>query len=170
VWNPAGNNSMIRFGIESATAGSFIVVATPQAGAAQWGEIAHEWATARGANGVLVDGSVRDVEAVREVGLSLWASSVDPRQANKSILGTVNAPISVHGAVVVPGDLVVADDDGFVVVARLDVESTLAAAQSRAEREAATRAHARTGETPPDLVRIFGREGIVHRGPWGAPT
>jgi 4-hydroxy-4-methyl-2-oxoglutarate aldolase len=149
VWNPPGNNTMLRYGLEASGAGDFLVVSTPTDGAAQWGDLAHEWANAKHLAGVLVDGSVRDVGSIRELGVPCWARSIDPREAVKSALGYVNAPVHVAGVRISPGDLIVADDDGVVILTPSEVDAALAAARIRADRETQVRDETRRGKPWP---------------------
>lgn len=167
VWNPPGNNTMVRFGIEACEPGDVLVVTTPTDGAAQWGDLAHEWARALGLAGVVVDGSVRDVEQVRSMGLSLWARSVNPRQALKQALGYVNAPIQVAGTRVTPGDLVVADDDAVAAVPAARAAEVLELAQAREERERQSRLDLSQGRVSEHLSQTFDASGIERIGqPW----
>jgi 4-hydroxy-4-methyl-2-oxoglutarate aldolase len=150
VWNPRGQNTMLRYALEASRPGDFLVVTTPVDGAAQWGDLAHEWAGVRGLAGVLVDGSVRDVAALRQLGLSVWARSIDPRQPAKQALGYVNAPVCVGGLQISQGDLVVADDDAVMVLTPGRVHATLRAASRRAEHEGRVREGTRRGEPWPE--------------------
>jgi 4-hydroxy-4-methyl-2-oxoglutarate aldolase len=160
VWNPTGNNTMIRFGIESVELGDVLLVTCPSDAAAQWGELATEWAKARGVAGVIVDGSVRDVRDLRQLGVSVWARSIDPRQAFKVSPGYVNAPVLVQGTRICAGDLVVADDDGILALPAALAPQALQLARTRADSEGQVREDAKAGKTSPFLARIFSGQSI----------
>lgn len=151
VWNPGGNNTMLRFGIHQTDPGYILVVSCPSGGAAQWGDIASATAAARGATGVIIDGDVRDLAEIRETGLSVWARSVDPRQADKEVLGYVNGPITVAGLTVRPGDLVVADDDAVMFIPADQAESAVANGVERGDTEDKIREDSRQGKRSPLL-------------------
>jgi 4-hydroxy-4-methyl-2-oxoglutarate aldolase len=155
VWNPPGNNSMIRFGVEACEAGDILVISTPADGAAQWGELAHEWAKAVGIAAVIVDGSVRDIHRVREVGVPLWGRTVDPRQALKDSAGYVNAPVVIGGVRLCPGDLVVADDDAVMLIDARRAGDFVTLAEQRAERENSRREDHRSGRAAQSMAGHF---------------
>lgn len=159
-WNPPGNNTMVRFAIEACAPGDVLVLTTPTDGTAQWGDLAHDWAAAVGLAGVIIDGSVRDVEGIRRVGLSLWARTVDPRQSLKQALGYVNAPIHTAGVSIDPGDLIVADDDGVLVVPHSEASEVVAKAKERADREELSRKDLVQGRVSPHLAAIFDADAI----------
>lgn len=167
VWNPGGNNTMIRFGVESCRPGDILIIYTPADAAAQWGDNAHLWAKGKKIEAVIVDGAVRDVAIVREIGISLWARCIDPRQALKESPGFVNAPIALGGVEVLPGDFVVADDDAILVLRPGEVKEALRLAKARAESEDVIRAEGSTGATPSTLKKIFHGDRITKVGrPW----
>jgi 4-hydroxy-4-methyl-2-oxoglutarate aldolase len=161
AWNPPGTNTMVRFGIEACGPGDVMVMTTPTDGAAQWGDLAHDWATARGLAGVIVDGSVRDVDQVRTMKLSLWARSIDPRQALKSAHGYVNAPIKAGGQRICPGGLIVADGDGVLVIPIDDVAVALQRGTERDAKERESRKDLVKGQRSPHLTAIFDSGGIA---------
>lgn len=169
VWNPPGTNTMIRFGIEACGPGDVLVVSTPSDVAAQWGDLAHSWATARGLAGVVIDGAVRDVDAVRNLDLPIWSRAIDPRQALKSAHGYVNAPVNVGGVRVCPGDLIIADGDGIVVVPGEDVREAIEQGLAREEQERVSRSDLQRGRISTHLAEIFAPDGIAYVGrEWNA--
>ena len=105
------------------------------AAVAMMGDLLATQAKGRGVAAVLVDGAVRDIEELRELGLPVWARFVRVSGAEKAIPGTIGEPVEVGGATIRQGDVVVLDADGAVVVERERVEKVLAAARERAERE-----------------------------------
>jgi 4-hydroxy-4-methyl-2-oxoglutarate aldolase len=167
VWNPPGNNSMIRFGVEACEPGDILVISTPADGAAQWGELAHEWAKAVGIAAVIVDGSVRDVQRVREVGVPLWGRTVDPRQALKDSVGYVNAPVVIGGVRLCPGDLVVADDDAVMFIDAGQAGELVTLAEQRAARETSRREDHREGRAAQSMAGHFPSGRVTMRpGTW----
>jgi 4-hydroxy-4-methyl-2-oxoglutarate aldolase len=115
------------------------------------GELLATQAQARGAVGVVVDAAVRDTEDLRELGLPVWARWVRVAGATKQHRGSVTEPVVVGGATVRPGDVVVADPDGVVVVAAERVAEVLSAARARRDREVAMRARFSAGELSYDI-------------------
>jgi 4-hydroxy-4-methyl-2-oxoglutarate aldolase len=169
AWNPPGTNTMVRFAIEACEPGDILVMTTPTDGCAQWGDLAHEWATARGLAGVIVDGAVRDVDRIHQMELPIWSRSVDPRQALKSAHGYVNAPIRAAGVRVCPGDLVIADGDGVLVVPLDEVGDAITAAQAREAKENESRKDLSKGQVSPHMAQVFDPEGIQRMDlPWNA--
>jgi 4-hydroxy-4-methyl-2-oxoglutarate aldolase len=94
---------------------------------------------------VILDSGARDVDELRAMGYPIYARGVTALGTTKAGLGYVNTPVSCGGVVVFPGDAVVADNDGVVVVEREAVDQTLAAARKRADHETEARAKYSTG-------------------------
>jgi 4-hydroxy-4-methyl-2-oxoglutarate aldolase len=94
---------------------------------------------------------VRDVESLRTLGLPIWARWIRARGATKTKVGAINEPVQVGGASIAPGDIVVLDEDGAVVVEAQRVEEVLAASQNREDREAGLRAKLQAGAFTYDL-------------------
>ncbi|MDP4501589.1 4-carboxy-4-hydroxy-2-oxoadipate aldolase/oxaloacetate decarboxylase [Nonomuraea turcica] len=110
------------------------------------GDLLATQAQTRGAAAVLVDGAVRDVADLRELGLPVWTRWRRVRGAGKDVRGAVNVPVTVGGATIEPGDLVVLDDDGAVVVPAHDLDATVGAVRERLAKEAGLRERWRSGE------------------------
>ncbi len=146
---------MLRFAIESCRPGDVLVVTTPADGFAQWGDNASTWAKGLNIAAVIIDGSVRDVANMREIGVPAWARTVDPRQALKESPGYVNAPVHIGTVQIRPGDLVVADDDAVMVLRPNQIEPVVKMAVDRAAQEAEVMRQAATGDTPDNLKKIF---------------
>ena len=147
-----GDNLMVHAVMEQVRPGSVLVITMPEPEpVAVVGELLAIQAKVRGAAGLLVDAAVRDVEELRRMGLPAWARFVRVRGATKDKVGGINVPVTVGGARIEPGDLVVLDDDGAVVVARARAQEVLAAAQARAEREAKLREKLEAGALSYDL-------------------
>jgi 4-hydroxy-4-methyl-2-oxoglutarate aldolase len=100
------------------------------------GEIIASILLSRGVAGLVVDAGVRDVPELRRIGLPVWSVATSAAGTTKSGPGWVNVPVVAAGALVHPGDMVVADDDGVTVVPADEAGDVLARARARAEREA----------------------------------
>jgi 4-hydroxy-4-methyl-2-oxoglutarate aldolase len=143
----AGDNLMMHRALSLAQAGDvLVVVCQGETSAAQWGDIATRFAMKRGLAGVIVQGIVRDVDAVSELGFPVWATEVSPMHADKGKLGCVNVPVVCGGVLVRPGDLVAADGDGVIVIARRHAEEVIAAAEAKMQREEQVAARIADGE------------------------
>jgi len=135
-----GDNLMIHAAVEQCHEGDVLVVAT--AAPATHGMFGDLFATAlarRGVAGLVIDAGIRDTAALRDMGFAAWSRHVSAEGTVKATAGHVNLPVVVAGQVVEPGDVVVADDDGVVVVARRDVGETVVAAEARFAKEEAAR-------------------------------
>ena len=147
-----GDNLMVHAAVERIQPGDVVVITMPEpAPYAVVGDLLATQVMARGAEGVLVDASVRDLEDLRELGLPIWARWVRVRGADKKVVGELDEPVEVGGVTIRPGDAVVLDVDGVAVVPEARVDEVLAAARERAEREAEKRAKLRAGELSYDL-------------------
>jgi 4-hydroxy-4-methyl-2-oxoglutarate aldolase len=146
------DNLMVHAAVAEAQPGEVLVLTMPEpAPVALVGELLATQAIGRGVAAMLVDGAVRDVEDLRELGLPIWARHVRVRGADKLVRGTIGEPVEVAGATIRQGDLVVLDADGAVVVERERVEEVLAAAREREERERDKRAKLQAGQLSYDL-------------------
>jgi len=143
---------MVHAVMERVRPGEVLVLTMPEpAPVALVGELLAVQAKARGAAAILVDGAVRDLEDLQALGLPIWARFVSVRGAGKSALGALDVPVTVGGATIRPGDVVVLDADGAVVVAADRVAAVLEAARARAAREAMLRAQLEQGALTYDL-------------------
>lgn len=146
------DNLMVHAVMERVCPGEVLVLTMPRpAPVALVGEILVLQAKLRGAAAVLVDAAVRDLEELRALGLPIWARFVSVRGAGKSAVGAIDEPVVVGGAVICPGDLVVLDADGAVVVPADRAGSVLEAARARAAREATLRTQLQGGALTYDL-------------------
>lgn len=147
-----GDNLMMHRALYLAQPGDvLVVVCRSELSGAQWGDVATRYALQKGLAGVIVQGCVRDVDQVRALGFPVWATHIWSIHPDKSGHGTVNAPVVCEGVDVRPGDLVVADGDGVVVVPRADAASAVAGAQSRMRKEDAAAEAIRGGASVWDL-------------------
>lgn len=122
------------------------------------GDLLLTQAKVHGAAGVLVDASVRDVDDVRTLGLPVWTRWCRVRGANRADPGALDIPVTVGGQRIEPGDAVVLDADGGVVVAAADVPRVLDATRARLARESGMRERLRSGELSYDIHGLRERE------------
>jgi 4-hydroxy-4-methyl-2-oxoglutarate aldolase len=147
-----GDNLMIHAAIEVIEPGDILVVATTAPSTnGMFGELLATSVMARGCVGVVVDAGVRDIADLRRLGLPVWSRAVHASGTVKATPGSVNVPIVCGGATVGPGDVVVADDDGVVVVERERAAQVLQAALERLGRETEVRARLAAGELGVDF-------------------
>jgi 4-hydroxy-4-methyl-2-oxoglutarate aldolase len=152
------DNLMVHAAIAHANPGDVLVLTMPvPRPVALVGDLLATQAKARGVAGLLIDGSVRDVEELVEIGLPIWARWIRVRGAGKEVPGTIDAPVIVGGARIAAGDTVVLDADGAAVVARERVEEVLVAAKCREEKERVKRAKLQAGELSYDLDNLRAR-------------
>jgi 4-hydroxy-4-methyl-2-oxoglutarate aldolase len=142
-----GDNLMIHAAVEQCRPGDVLVVTTtsPSSDGA-FGELLATSVQHRGVRGLVTTGGVRDVAELHAMGFPVFSSAVSAQGTVKATAGAVNVPVSINGQHIAPGDAVLADDDGVVIVARSDVGRAITAARARAEREEAARAAFRRGE------------------------
>ena len=146
------DNLMVHAAMERVRPGEILVITMPEpAPVALLGELLAVQARTQGAAGVLVDASVRDLEELRELGLPVWSRWVRVRGAAKSVVGELDEPVEVGGATISPGDIVVLDADGAVVVEAARAEEVFEASRARAERETNLRKKLEAGELSYDL-------------------
>ncbi|HTR76838.1 MAG TPA: hypothetical protein VMH39_01950 [Gemmatimonadaceae bacterium] len=131
-----GDNLMVHKALQLAEPGDIVVVTTwGNTTSAVFGELMCRAATAKRIGGIIVDGAVRDVDAISRLGLPAFSRAVCPGACDKDGPGEINVPISCGGAVVMPGDVVVGDSDGVAVVPRDSAASVLELVTALAERE-----------------------------------
>ena len=152
------DNLMVHAAIAHARPGDVLVLTMPvPRPVALVGDLLATQAKARGVAGLLIDGSVRDVEELVELGLPIWARWIRVRGAGKDVPGTIDEPVIVGGARIAAGDTVVLDADGAAVVAQERVDQVLEAAQAREEKERVKRAKLQAGELSYDLDGLRAR-------------
>lgn len=155
----AGDNLPLHWALEEARPGDVLVVDAGGAPFGYWGEVLAVAAQARGVVGLVIDGGVRDTERMRAIGFPAFSTSVAIRGTGKEWPGAIGSPVVMRGRVVNRGDLVVADEDGIVVLPSASVDDVVAAARRRVAKEDAYMARLRDGELSLDLYgfRPLGR-------------
>lgn len=149
------DNLMVHAVMAQVQAGEVIVLSMPEPRAvALVGELLATQAKAQGAAAMLVDASVRDVEELAQLGLPIWARWVRVRGAARDVAGTIGEPVTVGGARIRQGDVIVLDADGAAVVERERVDDALEASRQRAEDERVKRASFKAGTLSVDLYGL----------------
>jgi 4-hydroxy-4-methyl-2-oxoglutarate aldolase len=152
-----GDNLMIHAAVEQCQPGDVLVVTTtsPSSDGA-FGELLATSLQYRGVRGMVTTGGVRDVAELHAMNFPIFAAAVSAQGTVKATAGAVNVPVSINGQRIAPGDAVLADDDGVLVVARSEIGRAMAAAEARAEKEKASRAAFRDGELGLDRYGLRG--------------
>jgi 4-hydroxy-4-methyl-2-oxoglutarate aldolase len=149
---PPADNWMIHVAVEQCRAGDILVVApTSFSDAGYFGELLATSLAARGVLGLIIDAGCRDVRDLTRMGFPVWSKAVSAQGTVKETLGNVNTPVVCAGALIHPGDVIVADDDGVVVVRRRDAAAVAAASAEREAKEAAARKSFQAGELGLDV-------------------
>jgi 4-hydroxy-4-methyl-2-oxoglutarate aldolase len=152
------DNLMVHAVMDRAQPGDVVVLTMPEPEpVALIGELLATQAKERGVAALLVDAAVRDVEDLRQLGLPIWARWVRVRGADKEAVGALDEPVEVGGASIRPGDPVVLDTDGAVVVRQERLDEVLTASRERAERERVKRAKLEGGALSYDLDGLRAR-------------
>ena len=147
-----GDNWMIHVAAEVIKPGDMLVIACSSENTdGAFGELLATSLKARGAKGVILDMGCRDAAEISEMKFPLWARAISAKGTVKASIGSVNVPVVVAGMSVKPGDVIVADDDGVVVVDRKQAEEVARAGQEREKKEAGSRERLQKGELGLDI-------------------
>ena len=147
-----GDNWMIHVAVEVLRPGDVLVVAcSSESTDGGFGELLATSLKARGAKGIVLDIGCRDAQEITAMQFPVWSRAISAKGTVKATIGSVNVPVVCAGVQVDPGDVVVADDDGVVIVRRADAQTVMKAGEEREKKEAVSRARLEKGELGLDV-------------------
>ncbi|KOV61340.1 4-carboxy-4-hydroxy-2-oxoadipate aldolase/oxaloacetate decarboxylase [Streptomyces sp. MMG1121] len=162
-----GDNLMIHAAVEQCGPGDLLVVTTTSPSSdGMFGELFATALQRRGVRGLVSNAGVRDTRELRDMDFPAWSRAVSAQGTVKATGGSVNVPVAIDGQVINPGDVILADDDGVVVVPRERARATVEASTAREEKEAASRAAFLEGQLGLDrygLRETLARLGVTYR-------
>lgn len=150
------DNLMLHYALLKAQPGEVLVVdvkAFVEAG--PWGDVLTVMAQKIGIAGLVINGAVRDAQAIVDAGFPVWCRGLSIKGTGKNQPGRVNVPVAIGDVVIHPGDIVVADRDGIAIVPAERIEAVLAAALDREQKESRMRDAIAQGETTADLLNLM---------------
>ena len=158
-----GDNLMIHAAIAVAKAGDVLVVTTTSESTdGMFGELLAQSCMAHGIAGLVVDAGVRDTTELTELRFPVWSKAVSAQGTSKTFAGSVNVPIVCAGTAVAPGDVIIGDADGVVVVPRAAAQSVVTAVDQRLAKEDRTRERLKAGDFGLDIYGL--RDVLAERG------